>query len=139
MNRISLFVTAILAILIFQIGVTTSVTNAIAADKPDQVTLKDFPSIEGGMKSLASKLIYPASAKNDGVEGKVMVSATIGKDGSVDSIWVVKGVRTDLDSAAITVIKRLTWKPGKTEQGEAVKATVTIPIMFKLKSDKKNQ
>ena len=77
-------------------------------------------------------LKYPAEAIRDGIQGKVMVEFVIEKDGSVTDVRVAKGVSVELDAEAVRVVSASPkWKPGRIN-GNRVRATLTIPIEFKL-------
>jgi len=90
----------------------------------------DVPPVpEGGMEAIARAVKYPASALADSVAGTVMVQTTIQRDGSVSSCRVIRGVRADVDSAAVTALRSARFKPAQ-YQGQAVKVTVVIPIQF---------
>ena len=82
-------------------------------------------------------LRYPQSAVKAGVQGTVMVQFIIEKDGKVSDVKVVKGVDPELDDEAQRVIKASPkWKPGKMG-GNRVRASLTIPVEFRL--EKKNK
>jgi TonB family protein len=75
---------------------------------------------------------YPASAKRDSIEGRVLIKVRIDSNGAVLNCEVTRGVRGDLDSAAVLAIHDVRFKPA-VYQGKHVASTVTIPIAFKLK------
>lgn len=77
-------------------------------------------------------LKYPASAVQDGVQGRVMVEFIINKDGKVSDVRVVKGVSEELDAEAVKVVAASPkWKPGKVN-GEKVRCSMTVPVEFRL-------
>lgn len=83
---------------------------------------------------IARNIEYPQSAIKDGIEGNVIVNFTVAPDGKVTDVKVVKGVREDLDNAAIEVIKKSPkWNPAK-PGGDA---SVNVPVTFKLSSNRK--
>ncbi|MBS1680990.1 MAG: TonB family protein [Bacteroidetes bacterium] len=89
----------------------------------------------GGMDGLreyiAKNLIYPATAKQNRIEGKVNVQFIINKDGRVSDVSVTKGISLECDEAAVRVVANTKWKPGK-QDGRAVRQKFTMPIYFKL-------
>lgn len=98
--------------------------------------VEDMPEFPGGKNALrefiAKKVIYPEKAKKEKIQGKVYVSFTVMKDGSVSQCEVVRGVHPDLDKEAIRVIKSLPkWKPGS-QRGTLVNVRYTMPINFAL-------
>jgi TonB family protein len=99
-----------------------------------------LPEYPGGDKAcrdfLQKNLVYPKEAKEKGIQGKVYVSFTVEKDGSITQVEVVRGIE-DLNEEAIRVIKMMPkWKPG-TEFGKIVPIRFTMPIRFSL-GDKKD-
>ena len=55
--------------------------------------------------------VYSPQAKKDRVQGKVVLDAVIGKDGSMEAIKVVKSVREDLDRSAIDAVRQWKYQP----------------------------
>lgn len=99
------------------------VFNSIAQDKQ--------PEPIGGIEELIKNVVYPISAKDAGVEGKVLVKAIIDEGGNVAETEVIKSVNTDCDKAAVDAIKKTKFTPA-TKDGKPVKTEVVIPVMFKL-------
>ena len=98
----------------------------------------DDASFPGGAAEffmfIARNIEYPQSAIKDGTEGNVIVNFTVAPDGKVTDVKVVKGVREDLDNAAIEVIKKSPkWNPAK-PGGDA---SVNVPVTFKLSPKRK--
>jgi len=54
---------------------------------------------------------YPASARANGVEGRLVLRLTVGPDGSVTQVEVVSSVEASLDAAAIVAAKKWRFKP----------------------------
>ena len=81
-----------------------------------------------------SHLNYPEQAKADGVQGRVMVQFTIGSDGAVRDVQVVRSVREDLDAELVRVIEESPdWEPGRNADGKAVPVSFVLPVVFQLK------
>lgn len=79
-------------------------------------------------KFLQRNLRYPDTE----VEGRVILSFVVEKDGHLTDIQVVKGVLSELDREALRVLKLApAWKPGK-QNGQPVRVKYTIPIVFML-------
>lgn len=98
--------------------------------------VEELPDFPGGMvefmKWLRKNLKYPLVAKQQKIEGKVVVSFVIGKDGTPGNAKVVTSVDPMLDREALRVIRMLPkWKPG-TEKGKPCQTMICIPIVFKL-------
>ena len=93
--------------------------------------LDKYPEPVGGVEEMIKNLVYPISAKESGIEGKVFVKAIIDENGNVTETSVLKSVNEDCDKAAMDAIKKTKFTPG-IKDNKPVKAEVTIPVMFKL-------
>lgn len=95
-----------------------------------------MPSYPGGateaMKYISTHIIYPSSAKSNGIQGRVMVRFIVNKDGTISNAEVLRGINEELDAEAIRVITSMPkWIPGKIN-GENVNVQYTLPVLFKL-------
>ena len=96
------------------------------------------PSFNGGdanefSKWVNERLVYPEIAKENGVQGRVMLQFTVGADGKVSNVKVLRGVDPSLDKEAVRVVSMSPkWKPGK-QRDRAVKVTYTFPVIFQLR------
>ena len=96
------------------------------------------PSFQGGdantfSKWVNSKLVYPEIAKENGVQGRVVLQFTVNPDGSVSNVKVLRGVDASLDKEAVRVVSSSPkWTPGK-QRDRAVKVTYTFPVIFQLR------
>ena len=94
----------------------------------------EFPNggVAGLSKFLSSNIRYPEYCKKNGIQGRVVVSFVINKNGSTSDFQVVKSVNPYLDKEALRVLGLMPkWKPGK-QRGVPVRVKFTIPISFKL-------
>ena len=106
---------------------------------PDSVVfqvVEEMPDFPGGMKALMDYLSknvkYPAEAHAIGAQGRVIVSFTVKKDGSIADTKVERSVNPYLDKEAMRVIAAMPkWQPGK-QRGEAVNVRFTVPVAFRL-------
>lgn len=94
------------------------------------------PSFPGGqaalMSWLANNIHYPPVAEENGIQGRVVVSFVVEKDGSITQVQVVRGVDPSLDKEAVRVTKSMPkWTPGK-QNGQAVRVKYNLPVTFKL-------
>jgi len=81
-------------------------------------------------------LKYPQECIENGIQGRVMVEFTIGKDGKVKDVHVIKSVDPLLDAAAVKVVAASpNWKSAR-KDGKKVDCYMTIPVEFKLKKRK---
>ena len=114
-------------------------TDVPAATAEDQVfmVVEQMPQFPGGqealMKFLAQNLKYPEEARKAAIQGRVIASFVVRKDGSLTDIEVVRGVNPSLDDEAVRVIKSMPkWEPGK-QRGQAVSVKYTVPVTFRLR------
>ena len=99
--------------------------------------VEDMPAFPGGMEAMiqfiSSNIKYPADAKKQKVDGRVLVNFVVEKDGSITEVKVIKPAFPSLDAEAIRVVKAMPkWKPGY-QRGQAVRVQFTLPINFSLK------
>lgn len=93
------------------------------------------PSFQGGDANYFSnwvnqRLVYPKKAKKNGSQGRVTLSFTIAKDGSVTDVKVIKGVDESLDKEAVRVVSSSPkWTPAQ-KDGVPVAVTYTFPVIF---------
>ncbi|MBO7346749.1 MAG: energy transducer TonB [Bacteroidales bacterium] len=101
------------------------------------VEVEQLPEFPGGKKAfiqyLNENLVYPKSAYERKVEGKVVVSFVVEADGSITNVKVANSVDEDLDKEAVRVVKAMPkWIPGK-HKGKAVPVLFRcLPINFQL-------
>jgi len=76
---------------------------------------------------------YPKKAKENGVEGTVIVQFFVDEKGQVTETNILKGIpNTGLDEAAIAAIRKTRFLPAK-QRERAVGVWISIPVNFKLK------
>ena len=121
----------------------SSVVSFNAEAKPEPVktdavydVVEEMPSFLGGasgvMAYLSQSIKYPVVAKENGVQGRVIVIFVVERDGSITDVKVAKSVDPSLDKEAVRVIKGMPkWRPGK-QNGAAVRVKYTIPVTFRL-------
>ncbi|MFM8912216.1 MAG: energy transducer TonB [Flammeovirgaceae bacterium] len=88
----------------------------------------------GGMtafyKYLQENMRYPAVARRNGVEGKVMVQFVVGKDGTINEVKVLRGIGAGCDEEAVRVMEKAPkWNAGK-QRGKPVRQRCIVPIIF---------
>jgi protein TonB len=84
------------------------------------------------MAYLSKNIKYPSVAQDNGIQGRVLVSFVVNKDGSIVDPEVIKSVDAALDKEAMRVIKAMPkWNPGK-QRGKPVRVKYTVPVLFRL-------
>lgn len=113
-------------------------------DKPQPVNrnrvydvVEQMPSFPGGNSGLMTYLNqhthYPAEAQENGVQGRVVVSFVVEKNGQINDVTVMRHVDPSLDKEAIRVVRNMPrWTPGK-QGGEPVRVRYHVPMSFRLK------
>jgi TonB family protein len=102
----------------------------------DSGNVESIPEYRGGPKALAmfiaSRLRYPAKARENRIQGKVYISFVIEKNGSLSEFKVIKGIGSGCDEEAIRVLKLSpNWKPGAVK-GFPVRTSYILPVSFQL-------
>lgn len=123
-------------------GEVLKLKEAVAQPEPKPEVEKVFdvveqmPSFPGGpsalMEWLSNNVKYPVVAQENGVQGRVVVSFVVERDGSITDVKVVRGVDPSLDKEASRVVRAMPrWIPGK-QNGSAVRVKYNVPVAFRL-------
>jgi len=85
---------------------------------------------------ISSHLKYPATAKNDGYEGKCYVEFVVNKDGKISDVKIVRRKREDLAEEAFRIVNEMNengivWRSGK-QRGRSVRVYYSTVVEFKL-------
>jgi periplasmic protein TonB len=101
------------------------------------VVVEEMPMFPGGEAALLAYIAehtqYPEVAKENNIQGKVIVRFCVTSKGGVDKVSILKGVDPELDKEAIRVVQTLpAFKPGK-QGGKPVPVWYMVPINFTLK------
>jgi protein TonB len=124
-------------------GEVLKVKEQIAEPEPPKVeetkvfdVVEEMPQFPGGSAALFEYLNknikYPVVAEENGVQGRVVVTFVVERDGSITDVKVVRSVDPSLDKEAARVVKSMPrWNPGK-QNGSAVRVKYTVPVTFRL-------
>lgn len=98
--------------------------------------VEQMPSFPGGnaalMAYLSNNVKYPVVAQENGVQGRVIVSFVVERDGSITDVTIVRSVDPSLDREAQRVVRSMPhWNPGK-QNGSAVRVKYNVPVSFRL-------
>jgi protein TonB len=74
--------------------------------------------------------VYPAYARQNKIQGVVMLEVTVGTDGKVKDIKVLRSIK-ELDDAAIQAVRGWEFKPTMLN-GQTVQVITTVPVVFTL-------
>ena len=91
---------------------------------------------ENLLKFIYKNIKYPAIARENGVEGTVVVTFVVEKDGTVTDARVVRDIGAGTGEEALRVVELMNkegirWTPGK-QRGRAVRVQFNLPVRFRL-------
>ncbi|MCK9163967.1 MAG: energy transducer TonB [Bacteroidales bacterium] len=121
--------------------VFTSNVNA-QVDKSEKDSEKVFTVVDkeavypGGVEAmnnfLAQNILYPTFAKQKNVQGKVIISFIVERNGSISNIKIVKDIGEGCGEEGMRIVKLMPkWKPAQ-QKGEPVRQQFVLPISFHL-------
>ncbi|MCM1034350.1 MAG: energy transducer TonB [Paludibacter sp.] len=132
------------------LGCTKAADKTVAADNADSTIVvateqsepilmvcETMPEFPGGQialfQYLSSMLSYPDSASRAGIEGRVVCSFVIGKDGDVQDAAIAQSSgNQELDAEALRVVATMPdWSPGM-QDGKPVRVSFALPVDFRL-------
>lgn len=98
--------------------------------------VEQMPSFPGGtgalMQYLSKNIKYPPVAEEMGIQGRVICTFVVERDGSVSDIRIARSVDPSLDKEAIRVVSGMPkWIPGR-QNGQMVRVKYTLPVTFRL-------
>lgn len=132
-KNVSLKVALMMLVLLFSFMTSTAQTK-----KNDMLfsVVEVMPQYPGGqiamLKYIMENIKYPEQAMKKGIQGRVVVSFIVEKDGRVSNVRLLRSVESSLDKEAVRVVKSMPkWSPGK-QNGKPVRVRFNVPVMFKL-------
>ncbi|AMR30550.1 hypothetical protein A0256_03485 [Mucilaginibacter sp. PAMC 26640] len=104
--------------------------------------VEQLPGFPGGnaafAKYLTKTIRYPADARRNKIQGRVITSFIVREDGSISDVQVLNGIGHGADEEAIRVVKAMPkWYPGM-QNGHPVNVKYTVPINFALSGKQLN-
>jgi TonB family protein len=118
-------------------GSSTAKTDLnIIANEEIFSIVDQMPQYPGGEKKLteflSNRIIYPSQALQNGIEGRILCSFIVAKDGTVSNIEVLQSPDPELSDEAVRVLSMMPkWNPG-INNGEKVNVKCVLPIDFKI-------
>lgn len=99
--------------------------------------VEQMPMFPGGtqalMQFLKDNVQYPPECEEICIQGRVILTFVVERDGSITQAKVVKSLDPRLDAEALRVVKAMPkWIPGR-QGGVTVAVKYTIPVTFRLK------
>ena len=114
-------------------GANTKVSDTISVHEPDTVPFDQVdinPQFNDGNVNdfsewVISRFKIPDSVAESDIIGRVVIQFTIGTDGSVRDIKVLKSLDRDIDAEVVRVVGASPkWSPGKNADG------VAVPVLY---------
>ena len=108
-----------------------------APDEEDlYMVVEDQPEFPGGtnayMDYLRNNMVYPDSCRKNNIQGRVIVTFIVEKDGSITKPEIIKSVNRLFDAEALRLISNMPkWNPGK-HKGEVCRVKYSLPVNFRL-------
>ena len=101
--------------------------------------VEQAPAFPGGpqamRKFIKENLQYPQIAKENGIQGRVILQFVVDETGQVTDPKVVRSIDPSLDAEAIRLVNSMPrWTPGM-QDGKAVSVRYTVPVAFSLNED----
>ena len=123
-------------------GEVLKAKEVVVDEKPKEEETKVFdvveqmPQFPGGPQALfeylSKNIKYPVVAEENGIQGRVIVTFVVERDGSITDVKVAKSVDPSLDKEAMRVVKSMPhWIPGR-QNGSPVRVKYTVPVTFRL-------
>ncbi|MBV6456791.1 MAG: hypothetical protein LMBGKNDO_01706 [Bacteroidales bacterium] len=100
--------------------------------------VEEKPTFLGGDENTFTKwvfdrIVYPEVAKENGVQGRVVLSFIVDSDGYVKNVTVLRGVDPSIDKEAVRVVSSSPqWKPGR-QRDKNVRVRYNFPLNFQLR------
>lgn len=117
--------------------VTEALPQTVATEEDELMRqVEQLPEFPGGMvefmKWLTRNLRYPDQALRQRVEGRVVVTFIVNRDGTIANPKVDKSAGALLDAEALRVVRMMPrWKPGMAG-GKPCRTMFAIPVNFRI-------
>jgi len=113
----------------------------VTEEDPNKIftSVEQVPEFPGGLdgfnKYLSKNIRYPAVARENNTQGRVIVTFVCERDGSLTDVHVLRDIGDGCGDEAVRVIKASPhWKPG-IQNGRPVRVQYSVPVNFTLASD----
>jgi len=107
-------------------------------DVEGSIEEKKYCSERKMLEFISRNIIYPTVARENGIEGMVVVSFVVETDGSISDPKVIRHVSGGCSDETLRIVNAMPkWIPGKHE-GELVRVQFNLPVRFKLEGEVTN-
>ncbi len=105
--------------------------------------VEDMPEFPGGdialLQFFGSNIIYPDIAKENDIQGVVVLAFIVEKDGSISNLKIAREIGGGCGEEALRIAKKMpTWTPGM-EEGKPVRVEFKLPVRFALSGDENEE
>jgi len=120
----------------YEASVQTTPAAVEVEEEPIFTVVEQEPQFPGGQKAMmeyiSKNLRYPSFAAENGIDGRVILSFVVEKDGSITDIQELRSPAEELTMEARCLVQSMPkWKPGK-QDGKPVRVKYLLPITFSL-------
>jgi protein TonB len=113
----------------------------VVEEDPNKIfaSVENLPEFPGGMegfsKFLSKTIHYPAVDRENGTQGRVILTFVVERDGSLTDIKVSRSLSQGTDQEAIRALKSSPkWRPG-IQNGRPVRVQYSVPVSYTLAGD----
>lgn len=112
---------------------TVAKQEPVKEEVPDRDEFIDVTQEPKPLQNVQALIKYPEDARKDGLEGKVMYSVLIGKDGRAQKVEIVKSDNVIFNQSVIDAVMKVRFKPAL-QNDKPVRVWYTQSVSFKLGS-----
>lgn len=98
------------------------------------LTQLNAPELIGGTGAYYLQIKYPKAAREQGIQGRLMLHFDVNRSGLATDIQVTDPLHPLLDSAAVRALRLVRFRPA-TQNGAPVTTPMRLPVRFRLVSD----
>jgi protein TonB len=118
--------------------VSTNTEEAVEEEEIPLAIVEEKPKFMGGDENTFTKwvherIVYSDLAKENGIQGRVVLTFLVDADGYVKNVTVLRGLDPSIDKEAVRVVSSSPrWTPGR-QRDKNVKVRYNFPINFQIR------
>lgn len=118
--------------------VSTNTEEAVEEEEIPLAIVEEKPKFMGGDENTFTKwvherIVYSELAKENGIQGRVVLTFLVDADGYVKNVTVLRGLDPSIDKEAVRVVSSSPrWTPGR-QRDRNVKVRYNFPINFQIR------
>jgi TonB family protein len=127
-----------------QVEIGSDSTAAPITEEQVYSVVTQMPVYPEGQEALerfiSENIVYPQPSIENSIQGTIVVAFIVEKDGSTSNHSIIRTVSygAELNKEALRICRLLKFNPG-TQNGEAVRVNMNIPIKFDLREERKKK